>query len=110
MVTDRQVRKLRLDLARGMVLSKAAARWGMDEKTARRYRDLGTLPSEMAVPHTWRTRKDPFEEVWTEVYEQLEADPELRVRRWLEPHSCAVPGRKTSNWPAHRLRGTLGRK
>jgi hypothetical protein len=114
MVTDRQVRKLRLDLAKGMVLSKAAARWGMDEKTARRYRDLGTLPSEMAVPHTWRTRKDPFEEVWTEVYEQLEADPELQPKTLFDDLLRKYPGRfqegqaRTFQRGIRRWRATCG--
>ena len=43
----------------------------MDEKTARKYRRLGRLPSEVAPERTWRTREDPFAEVWPEVHEQL---------------------------------------
>jgi hypothetical protein len=39
----------------------------MDKKTARRYRRLRKLPSQCAVEHTWRTRADPFEEVWAEI-------------------------------------------
>jgi len=41
-------------------LSIAAAKAGMDEKTARKYRGLRRLPSEVQVEHTWRTREDPF--------------------------------------------------
>ena len=78
MVKDRQVRKLLADLAAGRTLTKAAARSDMDDKTARRYRELATLPSAVAVPRTWRTRKDPFEDVWAEVHEQLAATPELQ--------------------------------
>jgi hypothetical protein len=33
----------------------------MDEKTARKYRDLDGLPSDLMKPCTWRTRKAPFE-------------------------------------------------
>ena len=47
----------------------------MDEKTARKYRRLGRLPSEVAPRHTWRTREDPFAEVWSEVHEQLKEAP-----------------------------------
>jgi hypothetical protein len=36
----------------------------MDEKTARKYREIGKLPSELQQEHDWRTRKDPFEEAW----------------------------------------------
>ena len=40
----------------------------MDRKTARKYRDQAKLPSELATwPRTWRTREDPFADVWEEV-------------------------------------------
>ena len=64
MITDRQVRKLLKALSFGKPVSVAALQAGMAEKTARRYRDLGKLPSEVHVEHDWRTRKDPFGEVW----------------------------------------------
>lgn len=48
-------------------LSQAASKVKMDEKTARKYLKSGKLPSQMAVPHTWRTHEDAFEEVWSEV-------------------------------------------
>ena len=57
MIQDRQVRKLRTLLAGGMPLYRAALKTGMDEKTARKYRRLGKLPSESKVAHTWRTGK-----------------------------------------------------
>jgi hypothetical protein len=59
MVTDQQVRKL-MSLMQTHTLSTAAAKAGMDEKTARKYRNLGQLPSDLKTPRTWRTRKDPF--------------------------------------------------
>ncbi len=64
MVEDQQVRKLMKLLQKEKTLSLAAAKAGMDEKTARKYRRMRKLPSEVKVAHTWRTRKDPFEEVW----------------------------------------------
>ena len=45
----------------------AAAKAGMDAKTARKYRRLGRLPSEMAAVQRGRTGPDPFVEVWEEV-------------------------------------------
>lgn len=36
----------------------------MDPKTARRYLQARKLPSELGQDRTWRTRNDPFEEVW----------------------------------------------
>ena len=32
---------------------------------------FGVLPSEVKPDHTWRTRKDPFAEVWDEVRRKL---------------------------------------
>lgn len=87
MITDSQVRKLRKFLAGGASLEKAAAKSGMDEKTARKYRATEKLPSEAAKPHLWRTRKDPFQEVWPEVEEQLELNAELQGKtlfEWLQ--------------------------
>ena len=58
MVTDQQVRRLMYQLRHHGRISVAAAQAGMDEKTARKYRERGKLPSESPVPHTWRTRPD----------------------------------------------------
>ena len=79
MVTDRQVRKLRRLFAAGERLASAARKTGMDEKTARKYREEVTLPSERSAERTWRTREDPFAEVWPEVQARLEAEPRLRA-------------------------------
>ena len=39
-------------LGRGKNLAASAAKADMDEKTARKYRELGKLPSEIKVEHT----------------------------------------------------------
>ena len=94
MVTDRQVYRLRAFLAAGKPVSTAALRTDMDEKTARKYRDLGKLPSELeSWPRMWRTRKDPFADVWEEVQENLEISPGLQANTlfaWLQQR---YPGR-----------------
>ena len=77
MVTDRQVRRLMELIGTGMKLGLAAAKAGMDEKTARKYRSLGKLPDEVKVEHSWRTREDPFEEVWAGLEEKLRINPGL---------------------------------
>ena len=59
-----------------MPLYQAAMKTGMDEKTARKYRDSGRQPSELAAPHGWRTREDPFEAHWPEVEAMLVDAPE----------------------------------
>jgi len=87
MIKDGQVRKLRRLLDAGEFLIVAAGRTGMDEKTARKYRDSEGLPSDLVTPRTWRTRSDPFEDVWPEVLARLEAEPKLRsfaLFGWLQ--------------------------
>lgn len=84
MVTDRQVRKLMKLLSSGEKLSQAADKSGMDEKTARKYHDGGRLPSEMKVEHDWRTREDPFGEVWEGVKAQLEMNSGLEAKTLFE--------------------------
>jgi hypothetical protein len=58
----------------------AAAKAGMDEKTAREYLKKGTLPSQCRKEHNWRTRPDPFEQEWEEIKEQLEVNPGLEAK------------------------------
>jgi len=53
---------------------------GMDRETARKYRDSKRLPSESRPDHYWRTRDDPFVEVWPWVVEQLTLNPGLQAR------------------------------
>ena len=48
-------------------LEVAAAKAGMEAKTATKYLRDRRLPSEMEQKHLWRTRPDPFEEVWPEL-------------------------------------------
>jgi hypothetical protein len=73
MITDNQARKLTKYLQEKKTLEVAAAKSGMNEKTARKYRDLGKLPSELEAERirTWQTREDPFEEVWEMVKVEL---------------------------------------
>ena len=82
MVTDRQVKRLWRVLSSGKTLAQAADKANMDEKTARKYREFGRLPGEVVPERTWRTRQDPFAEIWAEVFKQLEQAPGLGVKRW----------------------------
>ena len=59
MVNDQQVKRL-WQLAGQLSLEIAAAKSGMDPKTARKYLGDRRLPREMRGKHTWRTRPDPF--------------------------------------------------
>ena len=92
MITNQQVRKLMKLVKTEKSLSLAAAKAGMSEKTARRYRRSGKLPSEVAPEHTWRTRPDPFAAVWEEVREMLEADSGLEAKTIFEDLQDRYPG------------------
>jgi transposase len=79
MVSDRQVRLLRKKRMEGKTLEAAAAAAGMSERTARTWQH-GRLPSETKHARTWRTRPDPFVEVWTtEIEPLLLADKEGKL-------------------------------
>jgi len=80
-------------LGAGKGLAVSAAKADMDEKTARKYRDLGRLPSEVKVDHTWRTREDPFSEVWEEIKDKLEINPGLEAKTLFEDLQRRCPGR-----------------
>ena len=88
MVTDAQVRRLREKRMTGKTWRRPRRRQAVSERTARRWQS-GALPSTAKAPRTWRTREDPFGDVWeTEVVPQLVADTEGRLQaltlfRWL---------------------------
>jgi hypothetical protein len=58
----------------------AAAKAGMDVKTARKYLKAKRLPSEMKKERHWRTRPDGFEPVWAGIQEQLRTNPGLEAK------------------------------
>ena len=70
----------------------AAAKAGMDPKTARRYLHDGRLPGEMTPDRTWRTRPDPFAGVWDELRQQIETNPGLEARTLFEALQRKYPG------------------
>jgi hypothetical protein len=93
MVTDQQVRRLWRLMQTERTLAAAAAKAGMDEKTARKYRRLGRLPSEVKAPHIWRTRRDPFDDVWEEVRAKLHINAGLQAKTLFEDLQRRYPGR-----------------
>jgi hypothetical protein len=74
-------------------LSIAAAKSGMDEKTARKYRNLGRLPSQCQPVHSWQNRPDPFAEHWQEIQEQLQVNPGLEAKTIFAELQRKYPGR-----------------
>jgi hypothetical protein len=94
MITNQQVRKLRLLDGQGIAKEEAALRVGMDAKTARKYRRLGKLPSEVAsMDRNWRTRPDPFAEVWPEIEARLQVSAGLEAKTLFADLQRRFPGR-----------------
>ena len=105
MIKDAQDRKLRQLLGEGHPLYRAALKAGMDAKSARKYRHADRLPSESLTPRTWRTREDPFQDVWPQLRDLLELNPGLQAKTLFEDLQRRFPGR----FPDIQLR-TLQRK
>lgn len=80
MLTDRQVMLFRKKRMEGKSQEAAAAAAGMSVRSARKWQ-AGPLPSQVSVPRTWRTRDNPFADVWEkDVVPLLEADREQKLQ------------------------------
>jgi len=95
MVTDKQVRILKMLVNKEKTKETAALKAGMDEKTARKYLKLERLPSQVKRAHTWRTREDKFKEVWKELEDYLNANPGLEAKTLFDYIQGKCPGRFT---------------
>jgi hypothetical protein len=87
MISDGQVKELRRLLLDGKSLALSARMTEMSGKTARDYRDDDRLPSQRKTPRDYRTRPDPFVEVWPEVQQRLQDQPRLKAHTlfsWLQ--------------------------
>ena len=110
--TDAQVRKLMEELNKHGKLGLAAMRAGVDRKTAAKYREEGKLPSELKTERHWRTREDPFDEVWPVIVSKLVDAPEFEAKtlfEWLvggapagtyEPGQLRTLQRRVRDWRA----------
>lgn len=92
MVTNQQVRRLLSLMKSEKTKAIAAAKAGMDVKTARKYVKSGKLPSEIGRNHDWRTRYDPFEKSWAKIKELLETNPGLEAKTIFEHLQREQPG------------------
>ncbi len=93
MVKDEQVKMLMTLINKEKTLAVAAAKASMAEKTARKYRDLQQLPSQLEPLHRWRTRQDPFEDDWPWVQAHLEINPRLEAKTLFEALQRDYPGK-----------------
>jgi len=80
--TDCQVRRYMEGRKDGYSQGAAAARAGLSERTGRRIEAAPVLPSQRDRTRRYRTRQDPFVEVWREeIVPMLQTVPHLRARR-----------------------------
>jgi len=93
MFNNYEVRLLMEKLQEGKPLAAAAAHAEMSENTARKWRDSEKLPSEVREERTWRTREDPFCEIWDEVHEMLEKNAGLKAKVIFEHLQREYPGK-----------------
>ena len=111
MVTDYQYRRLKKLNNKEKTKTIAASKAGMDVKTARKYLGLDIPPSEMKKPHAWRTRQDPFKDVWPGIKQKLRVNYRFEAKVLFEYLQRSSPGkyedgqlrtfqRKVKNWRA----------
>jgi hypothetical protein len=94
MVSDQQVKQLFRFDAQGHSKQLAADKAGLDPKTARKYRRIQRLPSEVSVmDRHWRTRPDAFADVWPDLVEKLQVNPGLQVKTLFKDLQRRFPGR-----------------
>ncbi len=93
MVTNQQVKKLRKEISMGINQEVASIKSGMSVKTARKYIHLKKLPSEIKCEHTWNTRKDPFDNDWEWIQDQLETNSGLEAKTIFQELQRTSPGR-----------------
>ena len=80
MITDEQARLLRKRRMKGESQEAAAAAAGMSVRTARKW-ETGPLPTETKQERTWRTRPDPFAEIWeSDILPLLRSDTEGKLQ------------------------------
>ena len=83
----------------------------MDAKTARKYRRLGKLPSELPATPRWRNRPDAFSEVWGQICAPLEINAGMEAKTVFDFLQRRSPGkfedgqlrtlqRRVKNWRA----------
>ena len=92
-VSNAQVSKLMEEMSKHGCVGVAAMKAGMDRKTARKCVVAPMLRSEMTVERTWRTRPDPFIDVWPEVEQMLVDEPGLETKTVFEALQLKHPDR-----------------
>ena len=92
MVTEEQVFILRLLLERGNSISETARICGISRATARRWAK-GKVAMRERKRRTYRTRENPFEDVWPEIEQLLRKCPTLAVTEIFRQLLSSYPDR-----------------
>jgi transposase InsO family protein len=92
-ITMQQVRLYMSSRKQGLTQSQASAKAGVSERSARRIEDGRISVLERKERH-WRTRRDPFAEVWDgEIVPRLEKQPALDATTLFEDLQDRHPGK-----------------
>ena len=70
----------------------SANKAGMSRDTARKHLPQNNTLQQERKPHTWRTRKDPLEDIWPEAQKMLSDAPELEAKALFEHFDQRHPG------------------
>jgi len=65
----------------------SAMKAGISRNTARKYLRQADPTQQQKQPHSWRTRADPLEAIWSRAQAMLEVAPELEAKTLFE-HLC----------------------
>ena len=104
-VKTQQVRVYMSNRNQGYTQVTAAAKAGFSERTGRRI-EKGGYTADSPALRRWRTRKDPFAEVWdSEIVPRLEEAPKLQAVTLLADLQARHPGK----YP-NKLKRTLQRR
>ena len=112
MKSDNSIKRLFFAMEQGKNLTQSAAYADLSIKTARKYVKEGKLPSQLVKKtRHWRTRPDPFDDIWEEVEKYLTDEPNYQAKYLFEHFQRKYPDRfaegqlrsfqrKIKNWRA----------
>lgn len=92
MKKDDEVKIYLKERKKGCSQELAAARAGMDVRTARKYEKAGSMPSQTRKERTHRTRPDIFKDDWSWVQSELERDSALQAKTLFDVLCLTRPG------------------
>ena len=96
MINRRQFNQLVYEYNQRANMSQSAMKACVSRHTARKYLSAGQGPEELKKEHSWRTRPDPFAQVWAEVEAMLGRAPELEAGTLFEVLEGKYPQRFTA--------------